>query len=107
MRMAGDPISVAENTQHILHLLRLTYLAGCDSHPSCHGSWPKVMMESGSLSSSKLDVPNSVTYLNRSPMFEWYVVGCDFPKSDTKLINTHLKEIGLRVLNMMTMCFIS
>ena len=45
MRMAGDPISVAENTQPRLHLLtRLTYLAGCDSHPSCHRSWPKLMM---------------------------------------------------------------
>jgi len=85
--------------------LRLTYLAGCDSHPSCHGSWPKVMMKSGSLSSSKVDVPNSVTYLNRPPMFEWYVVGCDFPKPDTKPINKRLKNIALCVLDMVIVSY--
>ena len=31
-----------------------------------------------------------------------YVVRCDFTKTDTKIINKHFKEIGLHVLNMIT-----
>ena len=46
MKLVGDPIiSVAENTQQRLHLLlRPTYMARCDSQASCHGLWPKLMI---------------------------------------------------------------
>ena len=49
----------------------------------------------------KVDVLNLVTYLNRSNVFEWYVVvWCNSKDGCQK--NMHLKKIGLCVRNMMT-----
>ena len=45
-------------------------------------------------------MPNSVTYLDRTPMFEWYVVRCDLPNKDTKITYKRSIHIGLHVLNM-------
>ena len=33
---------------------------------------------------SKVDMPNSITCLNRAPIFEWYVVWCDSKNKITK-----------------------
>ena len=32
----------------------------------------------------EVDVPNSVTYLNQMPIFEWYVVRCGFKNEHNK-----------------------
>ena len=39
--------------------------------------------------SSKVDVLNSVTYLNRTPIFEWYVIRCGSE-------NKHQKDMCLK-----------
>ena len=44
-----------------------------------------------------LDVPNTVTYLNQIPIFEWYVVRCGFQNGCHKYMC--LKEIGLFAQN--------
>ena len=49
------------------------------------------------LAAHKVDVPSSVTYLNQTPIFEWYVVGVA-PRIDIKKMC--LKEIGLHTQNM-------
>ena len=48
----------------------------------------------------KVDVPNSVTYLRRTLIFEWYVVWCGSKNKYQK--DTCLKEIGLHAQNMIT-----
>ena len=40
-----------------------------------------------------VDTPNSVTYLNQTPLFEWYMVRCDFKNNNITYMC--LKEIGL------------
>ena len=47
---------------------------------------------------AKVDVPNLVTYLNQTPIFEWYVVWCGSENEYQKHMS--LKEIGLRAQNM-------
>ena len=48
----------------------------------------------------KVDLPNLVTYLDWTPIFEWYVVICDSKnRYETDMC---LKEIGLRAQNMIT-----
>jgi hypothetical protein len=49
---------------------------------------------------SKVDVPNSVTNLNKTLTFEWCVVRCG-PKTNMKE-DTGLEEIGLHAQNMIT-----
>lgn len=43
----------------------------------------------------EVDVPNSVVYLLRTPVFKWYVVWCVSKNGHHK--DTCLEEIGLRV----------
>ena len=45
----------------------------------------------------KLDMPNLVTYLNWTPIFEWYAVGCCSKSIFNK--DASLKEIGLDIQN--------
>ena len=49
---------------------------------------------------AKLDVPTSVTQLNRTPISEWYVVRCG--SNNGYLRDMCSKDIGLRVQNVMT-----
>ena len=50
---------------------------------------------------TKVDVPNSVvTYLDRTPLFEWHVVRCD--SNNIHQENTCPKYIGLDTQNMIT-----
>ena len=46
----------------------------------------------------KVDVPNLVTYLNRTPIIEWYVVRCGSKNGYQKGI-IRLKELGLHAQN--------
>jgi hypothetical protein len=48
----------------------------------------------------KVDVPIWVTYLNRTPIFEWYVVACGFKNGCKE--NMGVKKIGLHVQNMIS-----
>ena len=55
---------------------------------------------SGAGLNHKADVPNLVTYLYQTPIFEWYVVRCG---SKNRYQNDLcLKEIGLHAQNMVT-----
>ena len=36
----------------------------------------KVPLSFSSMFTPSIDVPNSITYLNQTPIFEWYVVRC-------------------------------
>ena len=49
----------------------------------------------------KVDIPNSVTCLTRTPIFRWYVVRCG-PKNVYQKIIMCLKELGLQAQNMVT-----
>ena len=46
-------------------------------------------------------MPNSITYLHQTPIFEWYVARCG-PKNGYQKDIMCLKEIGLRAQNMLT-----
>ena len=48
----------------------------------------------------KVDVPISITYLNWTSFFKWYVVMCGSKNGHKKYM--YLKEIGLRAQYMMT-----
>ena len=48
----------------------------------------------------KVDVPNSVTYLNWTPILEWYVVRCGSKSRNQK--DLCLEEIRLHAQNMIT-----
>jgi hypothetical protein len=48
----------------------------------------------------KGDVPKLNTTIFQAPIFEWYVVMCRSKKWYQK--GMHIKEIGLRALNMLT-----
>ena len=48
----------------------------------------------------KLSEPNSVAYLNRTPIFEWWVVMCKSKNGDHK--GMCWKETGLRAQNLLT-----
>ena len=48
----------------------------------------------------KVDIPNSITYFDWTPLFEWYVVRCSSKNGDQK--DMCLKEIGLHAQNMIT-----
>ena len=41
----------------------------------------------------KVSMPNSVTYLNGTPIFEWWVVRCEYKNNYQK--HMCLKEVGL------------
>ena len=47
-----------------------------------------------------VDVPNLITYLTCTPIFEWYVVWCGYKNEYKK--DMCLKEIGLHAQNMIT-----
>ena len=49
---------------------------------------------------TKVDWPNSATYLNLTPIFEWSVVRCESKNGHQK--DTCLEEIGLRAQSMST-----
>ena len=49
---------------------------------------------------SKVDMPNSITCLNRAPIFEWYVVWCDSKNKITK--RYVFKKDWTTCLNMIT-----
>ena len=49
----------------------------------------------------KLNTPNSVTFLNQTPIFEWYVV-VRFGSNDICQKGMCIKEIGLCVQTMIT-----
>ena len=49
----------------------------------------------------KVDMPNSVTYLNRTPIFEWYVDWCG-SRNRCQKDNMYLQEIGLHAQKMIT-----
>ena len=48
-----------------------------------------------------INVPNLVSYLNQTPIFEWYVVWCG-SKNEYQNYNVCLQEIGLRAQNVIT-----
>ena len=48
----------------------------------------------------EVNVLNLVAYLNRTPIFEWYVVWCGSNNKFKK--DTCLQEIGLRAQNLIT-----
>ena len=47
-----------------------------------------------------VDVPNLITYLTCTPIFEWYLVWCGYKNEYKK--DMCLKEIGLHAQNMIT-----
>ena len=49
------------------------------------------------MDNSKVDVPNSITYFNKTPIFKWYVVRCSSKINYQK--DTCLKDIGLSAQN--------
>ena len=49
---------------------------------------------------AKVDVPNSVVYLNQTSIFEWYMVWCGFKNGYQN--DMCLKEIGIHAQNMIT-----
>ena len=48
----------------------------------------------------KVDVPNLIAYLNRTPIFVWYVVSVVSRMDTHKKRDTFSKEIGLHAQNM-------
>ena len=48
----------------------------------------------------KIDMPNSITYLNRTFTFVWYAVRCGFKNGYHR--NMCLKKYGLHAQNMVT-----
>ena len=56
--------------------------------------WPEILVP------TKVNGPNSVTDLDREPIFEWYAVRCGFKNGAQKYIC--LNDIGLHVQNMIT-----
>ena len=56
--------------------------------------WPEILVQ------TKVNRPNSVTDLDREPIFEWYAVRCGFKNGAQKYIC--LNDIGLHVQNMIT-----
>ena len=53
-----------------------------------------------STKNNKVDMPNSIIYLNYTPIFGWYVVSFSSNKNFQK--DTCLKEIGLRAQETIT-----
>jgi hypothetical protein len=45
-------------------------------------------------------VPNSITYLNRTPIIEWYLVWCGFKNGHQE--DMCLEEVGLHAPNMIS-----
>lgn len=56
-------------------------------------------MVSNILHLNKVDVPSLVTYLNRPPMFEWYVIRCA-SKRKCRRKDVCVTWVGLRAQNM-------
>ena len=62
--------------------------------------WVEFKDIQGALYASKIDVSNSVTYLNWISIFEWYVVMCGSKNGYQK--DMCLTKIGLHAHNMIT-----
>ena len=57
--------------------------------------------QENAVETQKLDVPNSVNYLNQIPIFEWY--GVWFGSKNRYQIDMGLKEVGPHAQNVITM----
>ena len=64
---------------------------------SCHSTQRN---SSSPTTTNKVNVPNSVTFLDRFPIFEWCVIRCRSKKEHQN--NMCLKEIRLHAQNLLT-----